>query len=211
NSNIDIERCSNFLPSSEQLLALAKGHINYNELLENQTKNIIELQISQFLCGITTKNSKPYSWKLLKNALSAINQHLQNIKPGWHYILHNKNELPSVTRGGEHINLHILQIVDTPDSIVLRKVQQKNNQEGIEKNQFDLTIPFPSDPQGVAGPNSDIRNIGVPENTSRAISGYKSSSGCYAYAKPTDNHNRNTLANHTSSDIDKNSAKITSE
>ncbi|CAG8691445.1 20020_t:CDS:10 [Gigaspora margarita] len=41
----------------------------------------------------------------------------------------------------------------------------------------------------------ELFNIGVPENTSRAISRHKSSGGYYAYAKPTDKHKREALAN----------------
>ncbi|CAG8815532.1 17512_t:CDS:2, partial [Gigaspora margarita] len=259
NSNIDMERRSNFLPSTDQLSALAKGcipentikntegwikimnqwrlDVNYKEPLENLTKDMIELQVSQFLCGVTTKHGKPYSRTLLKNALSAINWHLQNVKPGLgeskstdgltteeiQQILNHENldsntplgllkrgffwiSILGATRGGEHVNLHTSQIADTPDGIILRKNQQKNDQGGggIEGNQFDLVIPFPSDPQGDIGPNSDIRkrtsimellSIGVPENTGRTISGHKSSGGYYAYAKPTDNHKREALAN----------------
>ncbi|CAG8473187.1 3770_t:CDS:2 [Gigaspora margarita] len=94
---------SNFLPSNNQLAALAKGRVpknavkntegwinimnqwgsdvNYKEPLENQDKETIELQVSQFLCGVTTKNGGRYSRTSLKNALSAINRHLQNVKP----------------------------------------------------------------------------------------------------------------------------------
>ncbi|RIB00586.1 hypothetical protein C2G38_1151996 [Gigaspora rosea] len=41
----------------------------------------------------------------------------------------------------------------------------------------------------------ELFNVGVPENTGRAISGHKSSGGYYAYAKPTDEHKRQALAN----------------
>ena len=61
------------------------------------------------------------------------------------------------TRGGKHANLHVSQVVDTSNGIILKKAQQKNDQGGIEGNQVDLIIPFPSDPEGTAGPNSDIR------------------------------------------------------
>ncbi|CAG8660682.1 394_t:CDS:2, partial [Racocetra persica] len=230
---------SNYLPSNDQLAALAKGRVpkntakntegwinimnqwrsdvNYNELLKNQDKETIELQVSQFLCGITTKQDQPYSRTSLKNALSAINRHLQNVKPGWRYNLHDKNDFSDLyarfdgllkdmkkkelgksksidglitkeirhilnheiqdpntplgllkwsffwisilgaARGGEHANLHISQIVDTSDGIILKKAQQKNDQGDIKGNQFDLIIPFPPDPEGITGPNSDIR------------------------------------------------------
>ncbi|CAG8618554.1 16516_t:CDS:2, partial [Racocetra fulgida] len=246
-----MDKCNNFLPSADHLSALAKGRIpentvrntegwikimdewrldvNYNEPLENQSKEMIELQVSQFLCGVTTKKGKPYSRASLKNALSAINRHLQNIKP---------------------------------DGIMLKKNQQKNDQGGLDGSQFDLIIPFPSDPPGVTGPNADIKkylsfrskhfkclnfylsvcrspndkpmadrairslfkticidcgldietrdicnysgrrtsimelfSIRVPENTGRAISGHKSSGSYYAYAKPTNQHKREALAN----------------
>ncbi|CAG8534691.1 24826_t:CDS:2 [Cetraspora pellucida] len=38
-------------------------------------------------------------------------------------------------------------------------------------------------------------SVGVSENTSHAISSYKSSGGYYAYAKPTDEHKRKALEN----------------
>ncbi|CAB4468186.1 unnamed protein product [Rhizophagus irregularis] len=60
-------------------------------------------------------------------------------------------------RGGEHVNLLASQLVDTPDGIIFRKGQQKNDQGGIDGNQFDLNIPFPPDPTGIAGPNHDIK------------------------------------------------------
>ncbi|CAG8842540.1 27425_t:CDS:2, partial [Racocetra persica] len=89
--------------------------------------------ISQFLCGLTTKQDQFYSRTSLKNALSAINRHLQNVKPGWRYNLHDKNNFldlyarfDGAARGGEHANLHVSQVVDTSD-------------------------------EGTAGPNSDIR------------------------------------------------------
>ncbi|RIB14051.1 hypothetical protein C2G38_2196208 [Gigaspora rosea] len=41
----------------------------------------------------------------------------------------------------------------------------------------------------------ELFSIGVPKNTGRAISGHKFSGGYYAYAKPTDNHKREALAN----------------
>ncbi|CAG8657562.1 12547_t:CDS:2 [Gigaspora margarita] len=167
---------SNFLPSIDQL----QSDVNYKEPLENQDKKTIELQVSQFLCGVTTKNSGRYSRTLLKNALSAINWHLQNVKPGWRYNLHNKDDFPDLyaqfdgllkdmkkkdlisilgaARGSEHVYLHVLQIVDMPDDIIFRKTQQKNDQAGIEGNQSDLIIPFLSDPEGILEPNSDLRN-----------------------------------------------------
>ncbi|CAG8720255.1 36216_t:CDS:2, partial [Racocetra persica] len=289
---------SNYLPSNDQLAALAKGcvpkntikntegwiniikqwrsDINYNEPLESQDKKMIELQVSQFLCGVTTKQDQFYLQTSLKNALSAINRHFQNIKPGWRYNLHNKNDFPDLyarfdgllkdmkkkglgeskstdgltteeiwhilnheildpntllgllkrvffwisilgaARGSEHANLHVSQVVDTSDGIILKKAQQKNNQGGIEGNQVDLIIPFSSDLEGTVGPNSDIRKYlsfrpknfqsssfyfsaccspDVPENTGHAISGHKSSGGYYAYAKPTDEHKREALGN----------------
>ncbi|CAB4487461.1 unnamed protein product [Rhizophagus irregularis] len=60
-------------------------------------------------------------------------------------------------RGGEHVNLLASQLVDTPDGIIFRKGQQKNDQGGIDGNQFDLNIPFPPDPTRIAGPNHDIK------------------------------------------------------
>ncbi|CAG8658414.1 4839_t:CDS:2 [Gigaspora margarita] len=262
---------SNFLPSNDQLAALAKGHVpkntvkntegwinimnqwrsdvNYKEPLENQDKETIKSQVSQFLCSVTTKNGGRYSRTSLKNALSAINWHLQNVKPG----LGESKSTDGLTTeeiqhilNHEHVNLHVSQIVDTPDGIIFRKTQQKNDQGGIEGNQSDLIIPFPSDPEGISGPNSDLKkylsfrskdkalgnhticslfkticiecginvesrnisnysgrrtsiielfNIGVPENTSHAISRHRSSGGYYAYAKPTDKHKREALAN----------------
>ncbi|CAG8603450.1 15724_t:CDS:2, partial [Racocetra fulgida] len=222
---------SNFLPSTDHLSALAKGRIpentiknterwikimnqwrldvNYNEPLESLNKEIIELQVSQFLCGVTPKKGGSYSRTSLKNALSAISRHLQDVKPGWKYNLHNKNDFPDLyaqfdgllkdmkkkglgeskstdsltteeirhilnhevldpntplgllkrvffwisilgaARGGEHVNLHLQQIVDMPNGIIFRKNQQKNDQGGIDRNQYDLIIPF--------RPNSDLR------------------------------------------------------
>ena len=74
---------SNYLPSNDQLAVLTKGRVskntikntegwinimkqwqsdvNYNEPLESQDKKMIELQVSQFLCGITTKQGQSYS------------------------------------------------------------------------------------------------------------------------------------------------------
>ncbi|CAG8806329.1 21482_t:CDS:2, partial [Gigaspora rosea] len=58
-----------------------QSNVNYKEPLENQDKKTIKLQVSQFLCGITTKNGGRYPRISLKNTLSAINRHLQNVKP----------------------------------------------------------------------------------------------------------------------------------
>ncbi|CAG8572935.1 4125_t:CDS:1, partial [Dentiscutata heterogama] len=41
----------------------------------------------------------------------------------------------------------------------------------------------------------ELFNIGVPENTGHAISGHKTSGSYYAYAKLTDKHKREALAN----------------
>ncbi|CAG8813825.1 2690_t:CDS:2, partial [Cetraspora pellucida] len=114
----------------------------------------------------------------------------------------------NMTKGSKHVNLHISQIIDTSDGIVLKKNQQKNNQEEVNKNQFDLIIPFLFDLQGVTEPNANIRksfsqrtsiielfSIGVLENTGYAISSHKSFGDCYAYAKPTDKHKIDTLVN----------------
>ncbi|CAB4406170.1 unnamed protein product [Rhizophagus irregularis] len=95
----------NYLPSLDQLTALAKGRVpknttantekwikimnqwrndvHYNYSLESQDKDIIELEVTQFLCGVIPKKSGYYSRASLKNALSAISRHLQNVKPGW--------------------------------------------------------------------------------------------------------------------------------
>jgi len=100
----------NHLPSVEQLSALAKGRVpqntiantekwvkimnkwradvNYNYPLESQDKDTIELQVTQFLCGVTSIKGDYYSRTSLKNALSAISRYLQDIKPGWRYNLH---------------------------------------------------------------------------------------------------------------------------
>ncbi|CAB4446648.1 unnamed protein product [Rhizophagus irregularis] len=73
----------NHLPSLEQLSALVKGRVpqntvantekwvrimnkwrvdvNYNYPLENQDKDTIELQVTQFLCGVTSQNGDYYS------------------------------------------------------------------------------------------------------------------------------------------------------
>ncbi|CAB5216556.1 unnamed protein product [Rhizophagus irregularis] len=229
----------NHLPSLEQLSALAKGRVpqntvantkkwvrimnkwrvdvNYNYPLESQDKDTIELQVTQFLCGITSQNGDYYSRTSLKNALSAISRYLQDVKPNWRYNLHNKVDFPDLyarfdgllkdmkkksigetkstdglstdeirhiiqhealnpnvplgllkrvffwicilgaPRGGEHVNLLASQLVDTPDGIIFRKGQQKNDQGGIDGNQFDLNIPFPPDPTRIAGPNHDIK------------------------------------------------------
>ncbi|GBC07371.1 hypothetical protein RclHR1_07410007 [Rhizophagus clarus] len=228
----DISPKGNHLPSLEQLSALAKGRVpqntvmntekwvkimnkwradvNYNYLLESQDKDTIELQVTQFLCGVTSKNGEYYSRTSLKNALSAISRYLQDVKPGWRYSLHNKVDFPDLyarfdgllkdmkkkgigetkstdglstdeirhiiqhetlnpnvpfgllkrvffwicilgaPRGGEHVNLLASQLADTPDGIIFKKGQQKNDQGGVDGNQFDLNIPFPPDPPGIA-------------------------------------------------------------
>ncbi|PKY47774.1 hypothetical protein RhiirA4_421663 [Rhizophagus irregularis] len=62
-------------------------------------------------------------------------------------------------KGGEHTNLLASQLVDTPEGILFKKGQQKNDQRGIDGSQFDLNIPFPSNPPGIAGLNYDIRKF----------------------------------------------------
>ena len=188
-----------------------RADICYDYPLESQDKDTIELQVTQFLCGVTTIKGDHYSRTSLKNALSAISRHLQDAKPGWRYNLHNKVDFPDLyarfdgllkdmkkksigeskttdglstdeihhiihhealnsniplgllkcvffwicilgaPRGGEHANLLASQLVDTPDGIFFRKGQQKSDQGGIDGNQFDLNIPFPPDPPGIAG------------------------------------------------------------
>ncbi len=108
----------NHLPSLDQLTALAKGRVprntttntekwvkimnkwrndvHYDYALESQDKDVIELQVTQFLCGVTPKKGGYYSRTSLKNALSAISRHLQDIKPGWRYNLHNKIDFPDL-------------------------------------------------------------------------------------------------------------------
>ena len=60
-------------------------------------------------------------------------------------------------RGGEHYNLLIDQFEDTEKGLVFKKFQQKNDQGGLEGNQFTFEIPFPSDIEGKAEPSADIR------------------------------------------------------
>ncbi|CAG8767945.1 6834_t:CDS:2, partial [Racocetra persica] len=49
------------------------------------------------------------------------------------------------------------QIVNTPNSIIFRKTQQKNDQGEIDGSQFDLTILFLSDLPNTIEPNFDIQ------------------------------------------------------
>ncbi|CAG8817099.1 41129_t:CDS:2, partial [Gigaspora margarita] len=210
---------SNFLPSNDQLAVLAKGcvskntvkntegwikimnqwwsDVNYKEPLENQDKETINF-------------NGHYSRTSLKNALSAINRYLQNVKPVFFWI-----SILGAVRDSEHMNLHILQIVDTPDSIIFRKTQQKNNQGNkwyLDKALGDHTIHSLfkticieyginvesrniSNHSGRRTSIIELFNIRVPENTGHAISRYKSSGGYYAYAKPTNKHKREALAN----------------
>ncbi|CAB4468192.1 unnamed protein product [Rhizophagus irregularis] len=108
----------NHLPSLEQLSALVKGRVpqntvantekwirimnkwrvdvNYNYPLESQDKYTIELQVTQFLCGVTSQNGDYYSRTSLKNALSAISGYLQDVKSNWMYNLHNKVDFPDL-------------------------------------------------------------------------------------------------------------------
>ena len=81
----------NHLPSLEQLSALAKGRVpqnmiantekwvkimnkwradvNYNYPLESQDKDTIELQVTQFLCGVTSQKGDYYSTNFFKKCL----------------------------------------------------------------------------------------------------------------------------------------------
>ncbi|CAB5186009.1 unnamed protein product [Rhizophagus irregularis] len=205
----------NYLPSLDQLMALTKGRVpkntpantekwdkimnqwrndvHYNYSLESQDKDIIELEVTQFLCGVTPKRSGYYSRASLKNALSAISRHLQNVKPGWRYNLHNKIDFPDLharfdsllkdmkKKGiGEMkstdglstdeirsiINYEALN-PNTPLGLLKRVffwicilgAPRENYQGGIDGSQFDLNIPFPPDPPGIASPNYDIRKF----------------------------------------------------
>ncbi|CAG8549443.1 7801_t:CDS:10, partial [Acaulospora morrowiae] len=71
---------------------------------------------------------------------------------------------------------------DTNQEFIFRKFKQKNDQGGIEGNQYDLEIPFPKDIPNQAEPNADIRKfislrppngkskefyLGISQNTSR--------------------------------------------
>ncbi|EXX67846.1 hypothetical protein RirG_110650 [Rhizophagus irregularis DAOM 197198w] len=60
-------------------------------------------------------------------------------------------------RGGEHYNLLINQFEDTDNGFIFKKFHQKNDQGGLESNQYTFEIPFPSDVKGKAEPNADIR------------------------------------------------------
>ncbi|CAG8774542.1 10781_t:CDS:2, partial [Racocetra fulgida] len=82
--------------------------VNYNELLESFSKEIIKLQVFQFLCSVISQKGEHYSKTSLKNALSVISHHFQDIKPG-----------------SKHANLCLQQIVNTPNNIIYRKTQQK--------------------------------------------------------------------------------------
>jgi hypothetical protein len=59
-------------------------------------------------------------------------------------------------RGGEHKNLLINQFEDTSNGFIFKKFHQKNDQGGLEGNQYTFEIPFPSDIKGKAEPNADI-------------------------------------------------------
>ncbi|CAG8822915.1 17700_t:CDS:2, partial [Gigaspora margarita] len=77
---------------------------------------------------------------------------LELLKQGFFWI-----SILGTTKGRKHVNLHLQQIVNTLDSIIFRKIQQKKDQEGIDRGQFNLIMPLLFDPQDVKGPNSDIR------------------------------------------------------
>ncbi|CAG8720535.1 2575_t:CDS:2, partial [Racocetra fulgida] len=199
-----------------------QSDVNYKEPLENQDKETIELQVSQFLCGVTTKSGGRYSRTSLKNALSAINRHLQNIKPDFPNLYAQFDGLLKdmkkkglgefkstdrlTTEEIQHILIH--EVLDPNTLLGLLKrvffwisILGAARGSGIEENQFNLVIPFLSDSEDISGPNADLRNImelfniGVSENTGCAISRHKFSGGYYAYAKPTDSHKREALAN----------------
>ncbi|CAG8799904.1 8358_t:CDS:2, partial [Cetraspora pellucida] len=163
---LNMDKYSNFLPSTDYLSVLAKGHIpentwldvKYNELLENQSKEMIELQVFQFLYGITTKKGKPYLnefsslyeqfddllkdikkkgvseskstdgltteeiWHILDHEVLNPNTPLGLLKQGFFWI-----SILGATRGSKHVNLHVSQIIDMPDNIILKKTQQKND------------------------------------------------------------------------------------
>jgi hypothetical protein len=53
--------------------------------------------------------------------------------------------------------LLINQFEDTDDGFIFKKFHQKNDQGGLEGNQYTFEIPFPSDIKEKAEPNADIR------------------------------------------------------
>ncbi|GES73405.1 hypothetical protein GLOIN_2v1787594 [Rhizophagus clarus] len=170
----DISPKGNHLPSLEQLSALAKGRVpqntvmntekwvkimnkwradvNYNYLLESQDKDTIELQVTQFLCGVDFPDLYARFDGLLKDMKK------KGIGKTKSTDGLSTDEIRA-PRGGEHVNLLASQLADTPDGIIFKKGQQKNDQGGVNGNQFDLNIPFPPDPPGIAGPNHDIRKF----------------------------------------------------
>ncbi|CAG8840799.1 20246_t:CDS:2, partial [Gigaspora margarita] len=110
--------------------------INYKKPLENQDKETIKLQASQFLCGITTKNGGRYSRTSLKNTLSAINWHLQNVKPDKHKkeaIAKILNKLINTTPSNKMVqDLSINTILSNEiaqDSIEQINSESNNNKE----------------------------------------------------------------------------------
>ncbi|CAI2174594.1 14738_t:CDS:2, partial [Funneliformis geosporum] len=66
------------------------------------------------------------------------------------------NDDERCSQGNEHYNLLIDQFEDIEKVFIFKKFQQKNDQEGLEGNQFTFEIPFPSDIKDVAKPNADI-------------------------------------------------------
>ncbi|CAG8589258.1 18768_t:CDS:1, partial [Acaulospora morrowiae] len=61
--------------------------------------------------------------------------------------------------GNEHKNLLVSQFIDTNQEFIFQKFKQKNDQGGIEGNQYDLEIPFPKDIPNQAEPNADIHKF----------------------------------------------------
>ncbi|CAG8843589.1 37229_t:CDS:2, partial [Gigaspora margarita] len=155
----------------DQLVALVKGHIPENTI--KSTEKWIKV-MNQWQSNVNYSEplqSGFYSRVSLKNALSAISHYLQYVKPN----MKKKGLGESKSTDGlttENIQYILNYEVLDPNTLLellkqgffgfsyivqLEKGLTKNDQGEIDRNQFDLIIPFLSDSQGVKGPNSNIR------------------------------------------------------
>ncbi|RIB09623.1 hypothetical protein C2G38_2208375 [Gigaspora rosea] len=171
-----------------------QSDVNYNEPLESQDKETIELQVSQFLCDVTTKQRAARGSKHTNLHVSQVVDTFDgtagpNSDIKKYLSFHPKNF---------KISSFYLSACHSPDAIVkgkwyLDKLLTDRTIHSIFKMiciecRINVESRNISNHSGRRTSIMELFSVRVPENTGCAISGHKSSGGYYAYAKPTDKH-----------------------
>ncbi|GBC06329.1 hypothetical protein RclHR1_06770012 [Rhizophagus clarus] len=136
----------NHLPSVEQLSALAKGRVPPNTVANTEKCRYLQNVKPDWRYNLHNKVDFPDLYARFDGLLKDMKKKSIGETKSTDGL--STDEIRHIIQH-ETLNPNV-PLVDTPDGIIFRKGQQKNDQGGIDGNQFDLNIPFPPDPTGIA-------------------------------------------------------------